>query len=137
MPDDPIAQPDSGAELAWRTLIEFTLPAAADHASKAVQQVIAAVADFQLSSASLEQLAQTIVETVHNVALQNGRLRLELPMQIRVSVAALADRDAACCWGFFVIARTVDGVSAADGPAHHAIEVFLYQESTQPHQTAA
>ena len=133
MPDDPIAQPHSSAEPAWRTVIEFTLPAAADHANKAAQQVIAAVADFQLSSASLEQLAQAIVEAVHNAVLQNSRLRLELPVQIRVSVAALADRDAACCWGFFVIAWTADRLSAADGPAHHAIELFLYQESTQPH----
>ena len=133
MPDDPITQPHSSAEPAWRTVIELTLPAAADHASQAVQRVIAAVADFQLSSASLEQLAQAIVEAVHNAALQNGRLPLELPMQIRVSVAALAHRGAAFCWGSFVIARTADGLSATNSPAHHAIELFLYQDSTQPH----
>ena len=125
--------PAQQTNLDWRTLAEFALAAATDHAGEAVQQVTAAVADFQLSAARRDQLAQAIVEAVHNAALQNNRLRLELPMQIRVSVAALADRDAACCWGFFVIARTADRLSAADGPAHHAIELFLYQESTQPH----
>ena len=94
------------------------------------------MAKFRLSSARLEQLTRAIVEAVHNAAMQNSRLRLELPVQIRVSVAALADRDTACCWGLFVITRTADRLSATDGPAHHAIELFLYQDTASPHKTA-
>ena len=136
MPDDPIEQPSFGAEPTWRFVAEFMLPAAADQASTAVKQVIAAVADYQLSPARREQLARATVGAVHKAAMQNRRLRLELPMQISVSVAALADRVTACCLGFFVIARTADRLSATDGPAHHLIELFLYKDTASLRKTA-
>jgi hypothetical protein len=137
MSDDPLAQPNSGTDLIWRTVVEFKLPATDDNAGHVVNQMIAVVAEFGLSPARLEQLTRATAEAIHNAALQNSRLRLELPVQIRVSVATPADRDTACCWGFFVIARTADPLSATGDPAHHTIELYLYQESTQPRKTAA
>ena len=127
----------SSAELAWRTLAEFILPAGADRAHHAAMQVAAVVHDLSLSPARLEQITRAVSEAVQNALSQKFRLQVDLPLHIRVSVSALADQDAACGWGFFVIARTADQLPAIDDPARHAIELFLYQESAQRRGTAA
>lgn len=124
MPAHPITASNSGTEPIWRTVVEIALPATTDRTEQAVQQVMTAVKILQLSSARLVQLTEALC----NAISQNERLQPQLPLQITVSIAALADRDAACCWGFFVIARTADRSAAPAGPAHHAIELFLYQD---------
>jgi hypothetical protein len=128
MPANLIVPPTPNPASAWRSVAEFTLTAAAGDAGQTAPQVLAAVAELQLTAVRLAQIEEAIVAAVDNAAVQNDRLRLNLPVQISVSVAALADRDAACCWGFFVIARTADRSSAPGGPAHHTIELFLYQD---------
>jgi len=122
----------SSAEPTWRTLAEFILPAGTDPAHHAAMQVAAVVRDLSLSPACLEQMTRAVSEAVQNALSQKFRLQVDLPLHIRVSVPALSDQDAACGWGFFVIARTTDQFAAPDGPPHHAIELFLYQESAKP-----
>jgi len=128
MPNGLMPQSNSGAEPTWRTVAEFTVPVKADLAAQTVQPVIDAMMEFQLSPAQVQSLTQAMAEELNHAALHNSRLRLELPVQIKISVSIPVDRVGACCWGFFVIARTADRSSAPDGPAHHTIELFLYQE---------
>lgn len=129
MPANPFASANSDAEPIWRIVAEFTPPAGADRAAQTAQQVIDALAKFQLSPAQVQSLTQAITQELSHVALHNSRLRLELPVQIKISVSIAADRAGACCWGFFIIARTADRSSASDGPARRTIELFLYQET--------
>ena len=129
MPFHPVEQLNSSA---GHALAEFTLPATADRAHRAETQVAAAVRDLGLSPARLEQLTRSVSEAVHNAMAQQHRFQMELPLQIRVLVSDLGDDPSACCWGFFVVARTADHPRAADGPAHHTIELFLYRESAVP-----
>lgn len=132
MPANPIVPPTP----TWRTVAKFALTAASSETVHTAQQVLAAVAELQLTAVHLAQIEEAIVAAVDNAAVQNDRLRLNLPVQIRVSVAAPAARDPVCCWGFFVIARTADRASAPGGPAQHTIELFLYQETAASHPTA-
>ena len=131
MPSHQVERLDSGAEPAWRAIAELTLPAAAGRAQSAVVQVAAAVQDVDLSPTRLEQLTRAVSEAVHNAAVQEYRFQTELPLQISVFVSELDDQRAVCSWGFFLIARTADRLHVGNGPAHHTIELFLYQESAQ------
>ena len=129
--------PDYQTDLSWRTIAEFTLPATADRAHHAVQQVVTAMEDFNLTTARLEQLTKALSDAVHNGLAQGYRLRMDLPLHIKVAVFTPADQPAACCWGFFLVIRTADQLYEADGLARHMIEVFLYQENASPREAAA
>jgi hypothetical protein len=128
MPANPIVPSTPSSASTWRTVAEFALTAASSETVHTAPQVLAAVAELQLTAVRQAQIEEAIVAAVDNAAAQNDRLQLNLPVQISVSVAALADRDEACCWGFFVISRIADRSSATGGPAYHAIKLFLYQE---------
>ncbi len=115
-------------DLNWRTIAEFTLPASAGCVRSAVEQVAAAVKEFNLAPARLEQLTRAVSEAMQNTLVQSDHLQVDLPLRIRVLLSVSADQHVAYCWGFFLIAGTADQLLAADSLAHHTFDLYLYQE---------
>ena len=101
MSANPTTPSKVDTEPIWHTVVDFTLPATAERTEQAVQQVMTAVKDLQLSSARLEQLEAALVEALHNALSQNHRLRPRLPLQICSALFALGKRPPA--YAFFTI----------------------------------
>lgn len=108
----------------WHLLADFTQrdePAS----DLAVQQVTAAVRDFELPPADLDRVRKAVAGAV-GTALRDSASG---PLSVRIYVSSLdqTGQGKSQGWGFFLVGKHVDETSG-DGESPALIELFLYAE---------
>ena len=110
--------------LDWYLLADFTQrdESMSDHI---MQQVTAAVRDFDLSPVYLERVRTAVAGAVSKALRDSAGGSASV--RIHVSSRDQTDQGQSHSWGFFLVGKHVDETSG-DGESPALIEVFLYTE---------
>jgi anti-sigma regulatory factor (Ser/Thr protein kinase) len=149
---------ETGKEGQWRTLIEFSLPSQTGNECEAMDQVVAAVRELNLSEAHVQRLGTAVAEATMNSIEHGNKNRPEVPVtiQVRVSETALSvritddgggqsnfqpevpDLEAKLAglqsprgWGLFLIEKMVDEMHVTRDEDHHTIELIIHLQGGQ------
>jgi len=139
-------------EPAWQVLSEFSLPSEPGNEIPVMERVVQSVHYLDLPDATLERLKTAVAEAAMNAIEHGNHYRVELPVEINVSVSATElrisikdhgggqpipepdtpDLDAKLAglqsprgWGLFLIKNMVDEMRTSADNVHHTVELFF------------
>jgi anti-sigma regulatory factor (Ser/Thr protein kinase) len=143
----------AGSDSDWQVLADFALPSEPGNERQAMEQVVEAVRDLDLSERRLERLETAVAEATMNAMEHGNDYRPEVPVTVRVLAsetvlsvcvtdegggapilepespdleAKLASQEAPRGWGLFLIQNMVDEVRITDEEGCHTIELILH-----------
>jgi len=152
----------AGPENRWQLLDAFTVDRLPGNESLCAARVAQQLAALHLAAVQMEQLTQAVAAAVLHMIEHNPAQQSEPLVQIQVMApgawraspghncaniaveaahtsalqagsAPVAGGQPACCWGFFLVERSVDLKQAGAQVVQHTIDLFLYQEATGDH----
>lgn len=127
MPSDPISSPHPTQNLAWKIVIEFSLPNQPGSDRLASERVAAALNELRLPAVIIERLQSTIAEATVK-AIEPGSY-FEPGQPIRIRVLMLEQAILGRVWGFFLIHKTEEQGQTHLAEGCYLIELYLYREN--------
>ncbi len=143
---------EAGGNSAQQTLVNFALPSEPGNEQQAMEQVVGAVKELDLSDRRLERLKTAVAEATMNAMEHGNNYRPEVPVTIQVLAsqtvlsvritdegegapisepespdleAKLASRQGPRGWGLFLIQNMVDEMRITSDEAYHSVELIL------------
>ncbi len=144
------------SEMAWRSLMDFSLPDGEGYEREAAERVLEAVRRLRPPATRSASLATALVEAVLKAIENVPNGRPELPARVRVSVLgsghavtrdvpevagesaqSMAARDLrsgsshpdlSAGWGFFLVEKMPDNLDSGDAAVRHLVDLFIYPE---------
>src|SRR5215208_3802011 len=146
---------EAGRGSARQTLADFALPSEPGNEQRAMERVVEAIKELDLSDRRLERLKTAVAEATMNAMEHGNDYRPEAPVAIQVFAsetalwvritdegggapipepespdleAKLASRQAPRGWGLFLIQNMVDEMCITGDEAYHTVELILRLE---------
>jgi anti-sigma regulatory factor (Ser/Thr protein kinase) len=146
---------EAGKNTTRQTLANFALPSEPGNEQQAMEQVVEAVKELNLSGRRLERLETAVAEATMNAMEHGNNYRTEVPVTIQVIAsetvlsvrvtdegggnsipepespnleAKLASQEAPRGWGLFLIKNMVDEVRITSDEAYRTVELILHLE---------
>jgi anti-sigma regulatory factor (Ser/Thr protein kinase) len=144
----------------WRTLAELILPSIPGNERLAMEQVVQAVQELNLSTRRLEHLKTAVAEATMNAMEHGNHYQPDVPVIIQVQASAtalavrisdqgegpadieaeapdleakLAELQTPRGWGLFLIKNLVDEMSIINHDSHHTIELIVNFDEGDSH----
>jgi serine phosphatase RsbU (regulator of sigma subunit)/anti-sigma regulatory factor (Ser/Thr protein kinase) len=147
-----------------QTITEFSLPSLPGNERKAMESVVEAVQDLNLSSTQLERLKTGVAEATMNAMEHGNKYDPDLPVTIKVRAsqrflsiqvidfgkeqpipevetpdldAKLEGSQSPRGWGLFLIKNMVDEINVSSDEIHHTIELIMNLEGGDHEHTTS
>lgn len=151
-PKPSVGAGEVGRNGARRTLANFVLPSEPGNEQQAMEQVVEAVKELDLSDRCLERLKTAVAEATMNAMEHGNNYWPEVPVTVQVLAsetalsvritdegggtpitepespdleAKLASQQGPRGWGLFLIENMVDEMRITGDGAHHSVELIL------------